>query len=470
MSVCKNSNIPKYTYKVEVNIMKAIVGLDLKLTDWKAIRSRVKAVNTEFAELVDQVNPDSSYRLYVAKYPFGAQILENGKFFLQGENGKPIPFLSESIPVQIREDLDYNLATNPIAMVLQNNLEMFVALEDRIVPVSIISPGKMFGLWRCMDKVGLPENQENFSHTSMFIWGMTAGARSIFMLPKISEALAHNKLKLATQITADKPNSLSDHWKIFRDIAQQKDFSDKWEVEILFFSKKWADALNDPAWLPVRDYLFNMVWKNTGFGRNQYVWNLTFTRIQALRKIKASPNIADTVKHLLAMGTGAYPGFRPALNDDLLPLQGLQQAYMDYYEVEYAPLIMQPSTFDFRSQQDPAYYSLQFPTACELAPKVSSRSSAISDLYDIRGLVNKYLSYITDKELNVEATPLYDLAKKLSLNYYHNNVELYEGMFESSVLPEVDPNFKKAMQPFANKEFPKNSPFFKGVISISCKK
>jgi len=445
-------------------------NLDLQTTDWQSIRERVHKLNPDFATLIDKINPDSSFKMYIAKYPFGAQILDNGEFYLPTQAGGRIAFQSDEVPSEIKEDLGYNLGSNPISMVLHNSLEMFVALEDRIVPFSMISPGKIFGLWRCLDILGA-QKQESLSHTSIFSWGMTAGARSLFMLPKISEALAHNKLKQAMRVTVDKPNSLLDHWKVFKDLAQQDTFPEPWHVEVLYFSKKWVDYLADPAWINLRYYLLNMVWQNTGFWRNQFVWNLTFTRIQTLRRIKASPYIADVVKHLLAIGIGAFPGFRPALDSSLAPIKGIQQVYTDFYELkEYAPIIMQPETFNFLTDKDPVYYSLQFPTACELAPKTSGRSSAISDLYDVRALINKYLSYITDKGLNIEGTPLHELAKQLHIDYYHNNVELYEGMRESETLIQHDVNFRKAMEPFQDREFPKNSAFVKGAMAISCKK
>src|SRR3990167_11373570 len=118
-------------------------------------------------------------------------------------------------------------------MVLHNALEMFITLEDRVIPFSINKPGNIFGLWRVLDR----PNEEKLSHTSVFIWNMTAGARSMFMLPKVSEALAHNKLKQGLGIGIDKPRDLLDHWKVFREIAKQPEFTEDWYVEVLFFSK-----------------------------------------------------------------------------------------------------------------------------------------------------------------------------------------------------------------------------------------
>ena len=443
--------------------MKEYKQLAVAQLTWQEAREKTKKVNPEFTQLIDELNPGPDCKLYLARYPYGAQFLNSGEFFLPKREGGLIPFVDESIPSDLKESLSYNLNTNPVAMVLENSVEMFMTLEDRIIPFKLAIPGNIFGLWRVLDR---PDDGQ-LSHTSVFIWDMTAGARSLFMLPKISEALAHNKLKQALRIGAEKPRDLLDHWKIFREIAIGPEFAEPWHLELLFFSKDWFKRMLDPAWVRLRQYFFEASWRGTEFWRNQFVWNLTFSRIQSLRKIKASSYVADVVKHIFAIGTGAVPGFRPALDSSLAPIEGLQKAYIDHYELKhYAPIIMQPSAFDSQQIQTPVYYSLQYPTALELSPKTSGRSSAISDLYDIRALINKYVQQILEGGLNIEATPLYELARVISFDYYHNNVELYAGMKSSEELLQDDSAFKTIMDRFPGREFPKNSAFVKGIIGI----
>ena len=374
-------------------IMKEYKDVAVTAYTWHEIRDQVANVNPELAGLIDEINPDNNCKLYKARYIYGDHFLKNGELFLPGKEGGLVAFADSLVDTEIKQDLGYNLSTNPVTLVLHNSLEMFMTLEDRIVPFSINHPGDVFGLWRVLDR---PQT-DKLSHASIFMWDMTAGARSIFMLPKISESMAHNKLKQATRITTDKPRSLIDHWKVFKDIAQQPDFKEPWHTEVLYFSKDWFEKLNDPAWLKLRYDLLNKAWQGTEFWRNQFVWNLTFTRIQTLRKIKASSYIADIVKHILAISTGAIPGFKPATDNSLGPISTIQQAYLDHYDLkDYAPILMQVNQFKAKASvgETPAYYSLQFPTALELSPKTSGRSSAISDLYDIRALIEKYMKQI----------------------------------------------------------------------------
>lgn len=442
--------------------MKEYDGFALTALTWDEARESAKKVNPEFVAMIDELKPDDSCKLYHVKYPYGAQFLQSGEFFLPADNGELVPFVDERIPADVKADLSYNLNTNPVSMVLHNSIEMYMTLEDRIIPFSISGPGSIFGLWRVLDR----PDHDRLSHASVFMWDMTAGARSIFMLPKISEALAHNKLKQAMRISIDKPRDLLDHWKVFKEIATQPDFPEPWHVEMLFFSKQWFERMFEAGWIKLHQYFLDKTWRGTEFWRNQFVWNLTFTRIQSMRKIKASSYIADIVKHALAVGTGAVPGFQPALDSSLAPINGLQQAYLDHYELKhYAPIIMVPHLFS-AERSGPVYYSLQFPTALELSPKTSGRSSAISDLYDVRSLVNKYLAQIQHESLNIEATPLFELSRAIEFDYYHSNVELYEGMKTSEQLINDDPAFAQIMEKFPGREFPKNSAFVKGVISV----
>jgi hypothetical protein len=443
--------------------MKEYKGIKTVSHEWSEVRDQVQAVNPEFSELIDSLDPGPECRMFEVVYSYGDKFIDSGEFYLPGENGELIPFTDSRVEPEIQEALGYNMNTNPVTIVLENTIEMLVTLEDRIVPFGLRRPGDVFGAWRTLDK----PNQNNLSHSSVFMWDMTAGARSMFMLPKISEAVAHNKLKQAMHIGADKPRDLLDHWKVFRALAKSPDFGEPWQVKLLFMSREWFEKMYDPAWIKLRSYFLNRAWHSTEFWRNQFVWNLTFARIQSIRNIKAASYIADIVKHILAIGSGAVPGFRPALDSSLGPVEGLQRAYIDHYELKtYAPIIMEPSVFHSEPKENPAYYSLQFPSALELSPKTSGRSSAISDLYDIRALLNKYMKQISSDGLNIEATPLYELSRTIHMDYYHNNVDLYEGMKHSEQLCEDDPAFAEMMRRFPGREFPKNSAFVKGVISV----
>jgi hypothetical protein len=58
---------------------------------------------------------------------------------------------------------------------------------------------------------------------------MTAGARSIFMLPGISKTDSHNKLMQKLGLNLDVVQSLIEHWNIFKNIAK---FNKRYPAEV----------------------------------------------------------------------------------------------------------------------------------------------------------------------------------------------------------------------------------------------
>lgn len=432
---------------------------------WEQAREDVIRVNPEFANIIDELSPGKEYTLFKARYPYGSEILKRGDLCLPNGNGEIVPLHHPTIADDMREKLNYNLDSNPVTLVLRNSLELFANLQDRTIPLyGMIPQGKIFGLWRILNP--------NRSHQPVFIWDMTAGARSIFMLPKISEAEKHKKLKKTFYVNADTPRSLICHWQVFREIANHPYFPQPWYAEVLFFSKKWFEHLNDPEWLKFNYYLLKSAWLGSEFWRNQFFWNLIFSIVQKIRDIKPSPYVTDTVKYLFAISVGELPGFAPALDDSCAPIQGIQKAYLEIYDLKsYAPIIMQPSLFDMNDSKCRAtYYSLQYPNAVELGPKSRSRSSLITDLYEIKSLLTKYLSELNSGQFNLEGTPLHNFIKLGGFDYFHDNAGPYYGIQESGEIPKDDDSFLAAFKNSKNNEFPSISTFVRGCIKISLKK
>lgn len=116
----------------------------------------------------------------------------------------------------------------------------------------------------------------------------------------------------------------------------------------------------------------------------------------------------------------------------------------------------------------PIYYSLQYPTTTEFSPKSRKGSTKIFDLYQIKSLLTKYLADIHWDALNLEGTPIYDLAEKLQYDFFHTDTENYTGIRPSKEIPEEDKTFAKIPEGMS-KNFPVNSPFLRGCIRISSK-
>ena len=431
---------------------------------WKDVRMRVYMINPILADIIDQIDPNDSYTFFYARYSYGDEALVSGKMFLPNENDQLVPFEDSSISQNIKNKIGYNLGTNPMTLVLKNTLDLYISLEKRIAMYALINEGSVFGTWQVFDQ----KARGNMIYTPIPLWDMTAGARSIFMLPKISEANAFGKLRKKYDLKSEPPKKLGEHWKIFKEIANHPTFEEKWETELLFFSHKWIESIHDLAWYKLKSYLSDAAWGGSEFWRNQFCWDLTFSRIQERRGIRPCPYAADIANHLLAMSVGAVPGFQPLIDDKVAPVRKLMEVFQDEYGSRYAPILIGPAYFNvLQSSKNSIFYTFQYQTALKLSQKSSNRSSVVTDLYNVRSLLNKYIQEIQNSELKIDGTILYELAKKITFNCYHYAADEGNKMIASNTIFKENKLFEQAMDLGENDKFPKNAPFLNGCIEVT---
>lgn len=429
---------------------------------WDQARKDILKVNPELVHIIDGISPDKKHTLFKARYPYGSEILKRAKLYVPHKNGKLLAIDDPELDPRVRECLSYNLLSNPVAMVLTNTLELCLPLEDRIIPMNnLVHPGKIFGTYRIL-------THNKISHQPSFIWDMTAGARSIFMLAKISDTEKHKKLRKNFALTVDTPRTSMDHWSVFKEIANSKDFPSPWHTDLIFFSENWFKHLDDKRWMPLNYYLYQSVWAGGDFWRNVFFWDIVFSLIQKNIHFRPSAYIADTVKYLFAISVGESLGFIPANDDTTAPIQEIQRIYTDIYNIKQAPIIMQPSVLSPNDPNGrPVYYSLRFPSAMELGGKSRTRDNFTNDIFEIKSLLNQYTKKIRYGNFNLEHTPFYEYLKNIAYEYIHNDINI-DAIKNSDTVPISDKSF---MSPTycQNKLFPSTSSFFRGCIKIMYK-
>lgn len=437
---------------------------NLERTQWITVRDEVSSVNPMLAKIIDEIDPPASYALIKCCYPYGTEILKKGKLYLPNERQEMVPIEDNSIKQDIRDSLSYNMGSNPVSLMLKNSAEIFMVMENHTIPYhrGLILSGSIFAPFRILSK--------KLSHSAPYLWNITAGARSLFILPKISENLGHNRLKRNFKIATEKPENLLNHWEVFRSLANSKNAACNWSMEILYFSNKWFEKLEDPKWEKLHFYLLKNAWQYSEFWCNQFLWNLIFSNIQQKKNLRPDPYIADTVKHILATAVGAAPAFAPALDDKAAPVNFLQKTYLDVYQLKHHyPTIMIPQFFDMHQKSNPVYYSLEYPCTIEFSPRSRRISNKTTDSNEINYVLDKYLNEIGKNELNLSGTPLFDVPQKVDFDFFHTNTENYEVIRKSSDIPREDPTFIPKSSPSSNKGFPDSCPFVKGCIRISNK-
>lgn len=431
---------------------------NLKEVRWDDVRNDVQTHNPALFDIIEKLNPTDKHTLFRARYCYGDEIIKKGKLYLPYKN-LLLPIDSDELPRKISSKLGYNLGTNPVSMVLHNSAEIYMLIEDRTIPLyGLITPGKIFSTSRILSS--------NCPFSPPFLWDMTAGARSIFMLPKISDYIAHGKIMQEFKIELAPPDNLLDQWQVFREIIRHQETKCPWFTEMLFFSNEWFENLHDPAWQDFRLYLLQSAWDSSEFWRNKFVWDLVFCVIQKNKNLKPNPYVADTVKHILAMSVGATPGFVPATNDIAAPCKALEEVYADVYNLkEYQSIIMHPHTFSIKEKR-PVYYSLQYPSTLEFSPKSKKTANKITDLREVRYVLEKYFEGIGGEVLNIEGTPFQNLVDSVQYDYFHTNTKPYEGIRDCGEIPMEDKAMRSMCSQSRSKSFPSNSSFVRGCVRI----
>lgn len=436
-----------------------------EVVHWRDVREQVAGLNPGLASIIDEIDPDDECRLYRCRYPYGSEIVKRGLFFLPNSLGQLVAINDPSWSQQVRADLDYNSRSNPASILLNKSMEYSFQEGDRTFLYATVTPGKVFGTMQLLDEASL-------SHHPMFIWDLTAGAHSIFLLTKVADNGGNDNLRRLLRINAPRPDKLVEHWEVFRELGNSAILNpEPWVCEVLFFSKRWFERFDDPAWHEFHRYLLRDAWHKTAYRRNQIFWEGVYGFLQA-KRAKVSPYIAEIVRHLLAIAVGAQPAFAPAVDEDMAPVAALQRAYSEYYRLRlYYPVVMVPSYFQWQSEAPlPVYYSFQFSAMMSLMAKNVATASASVELFDAQSLLMFYLERLQDPSLNLTKSPIAQASQAARFDFFHASLKANRHLMSLDQILAEDPRFETNLVPKRPKAvFPANASFLRGCVRIAKK-
>lgn len=406
----------------------------IKSVTWDEVRKRVEIVNPPLFAIIEKLNPSKEFTLFVAKYPFGKIVFKQGKMQLPTIDGTVESMCSSTVMSNISSQLMRRPV--PMTLVLKNSAEVFYEMQNRIISLNFFTPGVLFGLWENLD----PQQ----SYCVKWVWSVTSGARSIYMLPKITEVAAHKELRKKYNIRSQVPRNLSDHWRIFAEIANSQSFNEEWHTELLYFSDKWVDmAVKDKGWCELYNFLLQEGWNQTQYWRNKVtfdiVWEI-FANQLIKQNIKPNPYLVSIMKHLVMVGVGVLPGLTVSNNEQDIsaPVKSIQDAYLDVYKLrDYIPTIFRPSHFT-TNNVFPVYYSLQQPSLLETALQYKNIQSIYSIMPEIMFLMDNFKSEVLQGEIKSENTPIDVFAKQVICDYFHSDADGKNAVLSTKVMPKED--------------------------------
>ncbi len=194
---------------------------------WPQVRERILAADKEFTEIVDNWNPGKEFTFIELSYPFGAHLLDvnQGGFQVPLDNGSTVALQDDLVPKELQKKLGYSAF--PLGVVIEGGIEIYHQLNDRVFSLAFFNKGFNLGVWEAF---GPPAP-----------YSAVAGARSLIMVPKITDSQHHRKLQMAFGLRQSVPRHLFDQWRVFTELAKHD--PKPWQVKVLFLNKKSFDGI-----------------------------------------------------------------------------------------------------------------------------------------------------------------------------------------------------------------------------------
>jgi hypothetical protein len=442
--------------------MKSTEKSFLKEITWKKARELIAAIDPNLIKIIDNVNPDDSFTIYHARYPFGATIFKEAVLHLP--IGKDtLPYTSPSVKNEIRENLSYRII--PMCYMLKNSTEMFFELQERLATLMIVPEGTFLGAWETLDSAN--------SYFTKMSWNFTSGARSLFMLPKISEEISYKRLQKNMGIHIDPPRTMKGQWRVFKALANHPSITNHWYSEMLIFSRKWFEKIkNDPAWLPLQNYLYQISWQGSMYYRFLITNNLIWSKFIELTKsadIPCEPYYVEILRHIINIALGGTPAFKVAGNDETLaPIKALQKIFIENYDIEYIPTLMIPHHFNLQNETSFGYYSINEPTMVESVPRTKEFSNVMAVTQKVRTLFDCFKEQVVEGSLAEGNTLICNLINNADFAFYHPNYDPAELLLQTKHLVEENPEFL-TMPSKKQLDFCHTSAFLKGCVRMKKK-
>ena len=439
--------------------MRQKIDDSVDVFSWKEAKATISAADPEITKIIDEIAPDDRFKLFRIRYPYGAIIYEEGQFFVPSENGSILPLTDAKFLPLLQKSLSYRPV--PLGCITHNSIEVFKQTKSHIFPIAHRRGGLELGVW------------ESVMPASPFT--VTSGARFTFMLPKVNDTQGQKKLK-RYGIKGAGPVNHTDQWAIFRDLANHPEFSEPWHSEVFFFSNEWYEKMHsqDPVWMKLYIALLLKNIKHTEHGRIKTIYDNiweNFSLACNTRRIKASPHIFETFKHLIFIATGILPGFKTVKTDSIaLPVNGLMKIYLEDYGLKnYIPTMLYPDYFK-ALEDECVYYSLQIPTSPNAFTKNKNSSTVRSDMIELVTLIDHFFFVLNEGHLGPGSEYIYSLFGDVQFDYFHSEAEEREGIATSTEMPSGDPGLlMPGTTGYADREFCARGTFVRGCVRISKK-
>ncbi len=356
---------------------------------WCDVKIQVKKVAVDLFDAIEEMQLDNSYKLYEMEYPFGASVIdEDGKFNLPMDNGSLVPFTSDKIDNNLKDELGYHYPGIPMGLVLDGQFQLYMEEQGKVDSNVLFSRGDIIALNSALD---LPEVYQFAA-----IWRMSAGNRLSYAMASLANKKKFDNLKGLYNLGLSTPSSQQYHWELFKGLANSQLFPQNWTAKILFFSKQWIlDKSKKNRYF--RTVLLERMRKTSAMFRSYWQidksWR-NFSMIAKQRNKKVDAYILNMTRYILEASLGKELSYKIADKlEQAGPFIEIGRIISEHYGLEkYSPIIMHSNNYNSTVNRY-GYTSIQ------LNPLAMTRSSnshihfLLSDFREIIDTINRYVEY-----------------------------------------------------------------------------
>lgn len=429
---------------------------------WEDIRDEVKSVNPDLVAVIDSLNLDEKVKFCKVNYPFGATIFENGVLFIPDDKNNFVPVNELVISSELKEYFDHG--QNPFGMVLTRSISNSFEGKNQFIPLTVFYPGQFFGLWEIFDA--------EHSLLSKTQWNLYSGSRSIFSTTKISNQKKYQQAKRKFDLKARQPESLKDHFFLFKELVNHLHFSCNWSTTVLFFSKHIKEQITKKSeWLELQNFFLKYIWKQSMVWRFDTMTRAAWGQIASLLKEKSIKNFGfqlGVLKHIIAISLGALPCFVSSDPDEITaPLGLIRKILIDEYGIEFYPTIMVSAHLSKDGYHN-GYYSINESIPIEETHINKRLETSIETTRSVKEIHE----FIKDSVINNKVITINPLLQKLMrdvrLDFFHSTFDKKGLLLPTSGLPEQDNSLVNSPKEYGKDilAFNENGSFFRGLVSI----
>ena len=423
---------------------------------WADFRPQMDLLNSALSRILLDLCPPDSHQLYVVTYRFGDLIVKDDQLQLpMGDNGELQPITASGVDPNLREDISHCVGFS-----IDNQVEAFTQCGDYVRSLTGLLPAGTI----------LPYPNPNKESTSLYHYlpmNISAGARNIFMLPKVSREKSHRCLFHDLQSPTETPTDPLEQWHTFRLIANRPELSDPWQCTMVFFSKEWFSDLRDPTWQAFNDYVNQTHLPMQAFLQNRLEWDLLFSTMAEKRNAKPYDN--SIVKQVFAIAAGGAVGFIPAVDNTAAPVDLIQQSYIENYGLEeYMPTMLYAKCYNIEEneKQIPVYYSLSMHSATDFLPRPNKQENLSEALYKAHLCLKHYQNQLENMTSLPENSIPKKILKKVKMQFYHHNFVSKREIRNLEQLLLDNPRFNQVLADCQNKQFAMSNKFTRSCIAL----